>query len=307
MTTEKKESLLNKIKALLDKANSTDSQAEAETFIAHANKLLTEHNLSMSQVENLSNKEEVGETEKMALHQQKGYGTYDKGIITTLAKYNFCDIIYWSGNRFSLVGEKTNVDTVIYLFNYLKAQLPRIGMEKYNNKFFELREAYKVHNVSKEEAADVFNEYFPELNVTIENLTPKSFKEGAITDWSLKDLKLVGLSDRLVYLRSFLLGCAKGLRDRLEVERKKAIQESEQQKFLSGNSTALTVQSLIKVKSKEIDTFILKQYPNIKYTSSKGESANDSGAFGQGVKTGKEINLGGGVSSSTGGIQKRIG
>jgi len=109
------EPLLKKIKALLDKAGATDSQAEAESFIAKANELLLKHNLEMSSLENISQQEGVEGTECNSLQDIKEHGTYDENIISALSSYNFLDLIwdYRGRNKyFSLIVKKLKFITL---------------------------------------------------------------------------------------------------------------------------------------------------------------------------------------------------
>jgi len=294
------EPLLKKIKALLDKAGATDSQAEAESFIAKANELLLKHNLEMSSLENISQQEGVEGTECNSLQDIKEHGTYDENIISALSSYNFLDLIwdYRGGKKsFRLIGEKSNIEITLYLFDFLKNNLPKIGNKQYSDKVIELRKEYQTLGTIQT-IVEEFEVNFPELgDVELKDLMPTSYKESdknVYQVWMLKDLKFANLPSRSVYLRSFLLGCANGLKTRLKAERESLIKNQ----VVDVNSTALTIQSLILKKEQANEAFIAREFKNIQTVVKKGESASNSEAFKNGIEAGKSIQFAKGLTNT---------
>lgn len=124
------EQIIEKIRKLHAKATGTDNVAEAAAFAEKVQALLLEHNLEMSQIESVAVKEDI-DSYPFVLHTASGKGSFvnfHRYLLHRLAKYHFCSAIATAGtNQMDLVGEKGNVQFVIYLYEYLSKELQRIG------------------------------------------------------------------------------------------------------------------------------------------------------------------------------------
>lgn len=297
-----KEKLLPKIKALLDKAESAKqmgSLAEAETFMVNANKLLLKYNLSMTDISNLSEKNENDITKQeednfIKLGVNKAEGTWDEQLIKMLTRNNFCDVVFMNfSKKCYIVGTKTNIEIVEYLFGYLKQIIPVLGNEKYTSEVERIRNTYYVQ-ANKNGAEKCFNKAYPEFGkVEFKDLMPTSYAvadEEKIQNWKLKTVKLAGLEDRGVYLRSFLLGAVRGIDQKLRAEMEQIVRED------APECTALMVQSLVKRNKKEVREFLEKE--GVRFVQSRGERPSSQGGFSSGVETGKGMSLNKGIKSS---------
>lgn len=123
----KEESLLNKIRKLIEKANSTDSEAEAEAFMLHAQKLIREHNIEAHKIESFESKKlGVGET------QIKITDRWEDILINSITKYNFCKAINMRGGNISVIGNPANVEICIYLFSFFKNAALNLSLKAYD-------------------------------------------------------------------------------------------------------------------------------------------------------------------------------
>lgn len=122
------DSMMKRIKALIDKANSTDSAAEAESFMAKANELLLKYNLD---AEHVMSKEEVQKTGVQ--EDTVGFDEpWHQNLMSAIVRHNLCKMLISRHNgRLHVVGRPANVNAVIMMFDFFRGAITRIAMEAY--------------------------------------------------------------------------------------------------------------------------------------------------------------------------------
>lgn len=124
-----KETILVKIKKLIDKANSTDSIHEKETFMLKAQQLLREHNLEMSHVDRLNSKEDASITRLMMQYEFD----WEVELASHIAQYNFGKVTFGSHTkRISIYAKEDNANVIQYLFSFFKNTLMELSLTSYN-------------------------------------------------------------------------------------------------------------------------------------------------------------------------------
>lgn len=116
--------ITEKIAALINKANSTDSQQEADALMSKAQQLMRENNLSHSDIENTGNEIE------REYYEQRGWKLE---LFRCLANNNNCTTLKGGKGR-SIVGEKKSIEVVKFMFDF------------YCNCLVSLSERYAVAN-----------------------------------------------------------------------------------------------------------------------------------------------------------------
>lgn len=150
----KQDQIIERIKKLMKHAESAKqlgSLQEAEAFAAKANEMLLEHNLTMHQIAMSAEKDE----DEFAKYQYSEYLRYSDNqsgnewkfrLAKVLASHNLCGVVFV--RRFKEVqiyGQMSNVDTVVWLWNFLSIALLRIAQEshiKNKDSIFTNRYAY---------------------------------------------------------------------------------------------------------------------------------------------------------------------
>jgi Protein of unknown function (DUF2786) len=132
--------IIDRIKKLLkhaDSAKSIGSLKEAETFAQKANELLLEYNLTMHQIAMSANEDE-DEFAKWVYGEYISYQDKHLGdrwmfnLVRVLCKHNLCNVVFNKEvKKFKVYGLIQNVDTVIWLYNFLSTALFNIGQEKF--------------------------------------------------------------------------------------------------------------------------------------------------------------------------------
>lgn len=277
--TVKQEKLIDKIRKLIAHAESTNTQAEADAFMAKANKLLLEHNLSMSQVETSEDKANGGVTEdKKAVNfgENKSEGNkWETLLMGVLCAHNMCDSIIHSRNKIpggsmSIIGSEGNIETVKYLFEVAKEMIRRISKEAY-----------------------------------------RSYREETLAAWedeaTEKELLSMGqLSYRMPWIRNYLKGAVLGLNKKLEMQKEEMIREMEAESPSEDGATKIGEQFglMIRDNKQAIETYKEQEYPDL--TKSRKTTIHDKSAFERGMEDGKKINLHKGVAGPKDTLPKQL-
>jgi hypothetical protein len=153
--TAPKEQIISRIKKLLkhaESAKSIGSLKEAEVFAAKAQELLMEYNVTMMEVAMAAEKD----------NDQFASWTYGESIsyadlsgnrwkfelIDVLTKHNLCRFTFNKYLKtFRVYGNMSNVDTVVWLFNFINIALLRLSKDSYcaipmDRRFLTTRRAY---------------------------------------------------------------------------------------------------------------------------------------------------------------------
>lgn len=132
----KQNAIIARIKKLMRHAESAKklgSLEEAETFSAKVEELMLEYNIELSQVKLEENE---GEFDKWMYGEKVSYKDNQAGqrwrlnLVETLCKYNFCNYTWNSrSHTFRVYGRMENVDTVVWMYNFLSIGLLRLAQE----------------------------------------------------------------------------------------------------------------------------------------------------------------------------------
>jgi hypothetical protein len=120
--------VLKRIRALLAKAEATDYAAEAETFTAKAQDLMTRHAIDEALLAGSS--ETAITVVARRVHVQSPYATAKTGLLNAVAGANRCKLIYFDQLAIAtLVGVPIDIDQVEMLFTSLLIQATRAMTE----------------------------------------------------------------------------------------------------------------------------------------------------------------------------------
>lgn len=141
---EKLASIAKKIANLLNKADASKVSgdiAEYETFTSHANKLIIEYNLEMSTIQEIRDRDTKFDSWKFSefvSYKGKWGHQWRFDLMDMIARHNFCKCTYFAGNRkeINVYGNITNVDNVVWLFNFLKERLSGLMDRKWKEHLF---------------------------------------------------------------------------------------------------------------------------------------------------------------------------
>jgi len=135
-----KDSIKAKIAALLAKAEGTDNEFEAATFMAKVNELLEKHQIEMHEIR-------AAQGDQDPMGKQKGetniYASmlWARGLASGLAAYYGCRFVYWkTGNHFKyeVVGRESARMTfemmLPFVISQVKQQARRLCVGRFNAK-----------------------------------------------------------------------------------------------------------------------------------------------------------------------------
>lgn len=110
-----------KIRALLAKAESTDSDAEAEAFTAKAQQLIARHSLSEALLTRTG--QDRREPEALRVLIERPYEQPKSELLAQIADANHCRPVYWPAGGFTtLIGDRDDLRSVELLYNSLLVQ-----------------------------------------------------------------------------------------------------------------------------------------------------------------------------------------
>lgn len=246
------EKLIDKVRKLLAKAERTDNQAEADSFMAKANEMLLKHNLTLSQVK--TSNDDNGITEEgyaVKFGDVMEEGKWETTLMATLCAHNMCDSIihsmkYQKGGSMSVIGSEDNVATVLYMFDVSRNLIRRLSKSAYSD--------YRKHIVEEWRG---------------------------LSDLDLQKQGILGY--RMPWIRSYLKGTVIGLHSKLEQQKNE---------FLGADSNLCNQYGLMVVSNREaIERFKKERYSDLEECRKGLKVSNDHGAFERGVEEGKNVNI----------------
>ena len=123
-STTGRDRLLNRIRGLLAKAEATDHPAEAETFTAKAQELMTRHAVDEAVLRGLQHEEIPVASRRV--HLQSPYANVKATLLNAVARPNRCRVVLMNSYDIAvLVGTPTDVDQTELLFTSLLIQATR--------------------------------------------------------------------------------------------------------------------------------------------------------------------------------------
>lgn len=264
--TQHQEKLIDKVRKLIAKAESTDSQAEADALMMRANQILLEHNLSMSSVEMDEEENRITEeSHATRFGENKHEGNqWEFLLMSTLCCHNMCGCILHvqkgvPGGTISIIGKPGNAETVLYLFDVARETIRRLSKQAYSSYRKGIMEEYDDH------------------------------EEQAL-------LKSEILAYRMPWIRNYLKGAALGLNAKLESQKEKIVEES---------GVADQFALMVLDNDKAIDAFKDKFYGD-KLTDKKKATVANQEAFELGMRDGENISLAKGIAGAEAIIPKQL-
>jgi len=132
----KQNAIISHIKKLMRHAESAKqlgSLEEAETFSAKVEELMIEYNIELSQVKLEENEGEFDKwmySEKLSYKDNQAEQRWRMELVGVLTRHNFCSFLYNSYSKtFEVYGRMENVDTVVWMYNFLSIGLLRLAQE----------------------------------------------------------------------------------------------------------------------------------------------------------------------------------
>lgn len=132
------ENIVQRIKGLMrhaDSAKELGSLEEAEIFTNKVNELLQKYNLEMAEVVATADKQNDQfknwlYSESISYRDNQSGQRWRLALVEILCKHNYCSYTFKSGMKtFTVYGHLQNVDTVVWLYNYLSIGLLRLAQE----------------------------------------------------------------------------------------------------------------------------------------------------------------------------------
>lgn len=127
---------INKLRAL----SKSDNINEAAAAAAAANKLIDQHRLSESELEKDDCEKEIILKDNIPLYECARITQWRTALANVLAKHYSCAIYNSTGfrlNRYTLVGRKSDIDLVHYMYSWLSTEIERLSASASKGKNFD--------------------------------------------------------------------------------------------------------------------------------------------------------------------------
>ena len=167
LTDEERKRILAKIKKLLalkEGAEKIGSEGEAYAAANGVHRLLTEYNLSMSDVLG-----EDGERKGPKIEQSEGisymshFGLWKQKLIGIICRYNYCQsIISPRTKQVIIVGQEDNIAVCHQLYDYLVKAFVRLAKEKFLD-YYEIKDiplSVARLQIGEKETDEFFHSYY---------------------------------------------------------------------------------------------------------------------------------------------------
>lgn len=268
--------VMEKIKKLLLKADSTDSPQEAEAFLVKANKLMIKFKIDQASINLNVEDGEIVLNNELKYGEFSLEGKWEIDLMRGIARNQACTYT-WNSYRktFTIYGAAEDVELTKYFFERARTIFRNLSRKAYNEKKKEVVGHLDSHPNSKE--------LYESLGL---NTVIKKVK------WAERN----GLiSYRSVFVRSFLYGASQGLSQKLASMMRETIAEEE-----NGKAYGLILTNQLERVDKWLSTNV------------KTKKVNQQGAFGdqdamrKGREAGKNHNLTIGVDSTSTNQERNI-
>lgn len=128
-------SKLKKMKKLYESAKAINSEGEANAAAAAIQRLLTQYNLSMDEIDTATEeRNDAIEEEATSGNTYKSIGgIWEYRLLSTICKYNFCQCFLVGGTykKLLLIGKKENLETVKWLREMLSERFVAFSKQRY--------------------------------------------------------------------------------------------------------------------------------------------------------------------------------
>lgn len=141
---------LRKLQALYEGAKSINSEGEANNAAAAIQRLLTQYNLTLDEIQEEEEREGVIEEEVNGFSYKSIGGRWESYLVFVICKWNFCKSfnIGTSYKRILIFGERENVEMVKWLRSFLSEKFVKLSSERF--KEFKETEEFKRKPISKD-------------------------------------------------------------------------------------------------------------------------------------------------------------
>lgn len=254
--------LLEKVRKLLVLAKHPNTgQAEAENAMEKVNKILLLHNLSIADVNIDQDINSIMESGAITINEVKEEGKWESTLMAILADFNLCQSITFNTRHqreatVSVIGKQENIDVVLYLFDIARSIYRDMSKKQYNHYRKTLLDHYR----------------------------PDGWTETEL-------LRGKRMAYRTVWIRSYLKGCVSGLFVKLEAQRKKLENDSNQ--IEQGKFELMVVDN-----KKEVKEYLDQNFENLGQAKPI-KIDSESVAFNLGVTDGRNTELVQGVESNS--------
>lgn len=127
---ETNQNILDKIKKLLAKADSTDSPQEAENLFATAQMLMVKHRITQEQLKEQD--PEVITQNQVSAFEQRLEGEWETSLARVIFHVNGCDFVRNKhGNKFDIYGASHDVLLVKYLYETTREAFRRLARSEW--------------------------------------------------------------------------------------------------------------------------------------------------------------------------------
>jgi len=251
--------LIEKIQKILTLSNDAGATPEeADTAFQMANKLLLQHNLTVSDVQfKIQSDGITQDTYAVEIGTVKEEGNWESTLMATLCEFNLCGCITHRTKSkreatMTIIGTKENIEVVLYLFDIA-------------------RRLYRMHSKNQ------YNKYRKAMIESNAHL--------GLTELELQKEKR--LAYRTVWIRSYLKGCVAGLFGKLTAQKKELTQD-----VTSDHSVGMEL--MVIDNKKQIQEYIGNEFTDLGQEK-KWKIDAESKAFNQGVSDGRNIELVGAI------------
>ena len=123
---------LSNLKKLYEGAKKINSQEEAEAAARAIQRLLTQYNLTMDEIDSVEKNNSVTHEEVSGLTYKSIGGRWEHNLTYVICKWNFCRCYtYGSYKNVIIVGESQNIEIVKWLVDMLKERFVKFSKERY--------------------------------------------------------------------------------------------------------------------------------------------------------------------------------
>lgn len=243
--------LIDRVKKILAKAKSTDSEQEADTCFAIAYNLLAQNNLSLADVKQEEETSTTSSSHCVEYGQKSDEGQWESSLLAVLCKYNMCQsIIHPIDKTMSIIGTPSNNEITIYMYGFIRDMIRARSRKRWS----EFRKE------------------------TLKNHPGKTEKE-------LRKAKILPWDD--TWKRSYLKGSVIGLHMKLKKEREKIV-ATKLNAVQSNSTTSLVL--LEKNQLDENKKYMEQNYSNLESAKKQRRPSNHQASH-LGYKDGREIEL----------------
>jgi len=124
------ERILDKVRKLLALTEARGATPEEAALAASkAQALLFAHNLTLAQVEatGRNGSKESYEKTDFVLNATRFSLSWHRSLLTSIANANFGKAVYGAGAKAYIIGRKSDVEVIVYLYQYLSREIERLG------------------------------------------------------------------------------------------------------------------------------------------------------------------------------------